>query len=119
MKKSDALPGKYLAQGDFDPPVTAQIDQLVLEDIKDMQTGLTKNKPVIYLRSPHGELDISRGIVIGPTTWDSIAEITGKEDADDWTGAWVKVYRDANVTFGGKKVGGIRFSGPDEGSVFD
>ncbi len=109
MKKNDAMPGKYLGQDDFPLPCTAIINEVILEQIKDMDTEMNKTKAVLYLIGPSLEgVDISRGIILNNTNWDSLEEITGKDDSDDWIGTHIEVYVDPNIRFGGKKVGGVR-----------
>lgn len=49
------------------------------------------------------------------TNWDSVAEITGKDDDDDWIGSKIELYVDKNVTFGSKKIPAIRIRKPGGG----
>lgn len=42
------------------------------------------------------------------TNWDSMADITGKADDDEWIGAKVELWVDKNVMYGGKKIPAIR-----------
>ena len=42
------------------------------------------------------------------TNAELIGNITGSEDTDGWIGRKIVLYKDDNVSFGGKLVGGIR-----------
>lgn len=53
-----------------------------------------------------------RRLGLNSTNWDSIAEISGKDDDDHWVGTVVELWVDKNVTFGGKKIPAIRIRRP-------
>ena len=56
--------------------------------------------------------EVAKPMVLNGTNLDAIAEVTGSDDTDLWPGKQVVLYTDANVTFGGKRVGGIRVRAP-------
>lgn len=56
------------------------------------------------------EVDQKLGLNI--TNWDSMAEITGKDDDDHWIGAKVELWVDKNVKFGNKTIPAIRIRRP-------
>ena len=104
MKRNEALPGKYLAKEDFDPPRVVEIQKVAIEEIEG--GGSVENKPILYFKGSR------RGIVLNGTNWDLIVKITGKDDSDDWYGAQIEVYHDPSIRFGPRKVGGIRVRAP-------
>jgi hypothetical protein len=108
MRKGDALPGKYLAKEDFPAPTLVKIDVVTLEMVKS-DRGPDERKPVLYFKdSSNDGLDLARGIILNVGNWEACEEITGEDDSDNWANKQIVVYVDPDVTFGGKRVGGIR-----------
>lgn len=117
MKRNQALPSKYLGQEDFPNAVQCEIAEVVMEEIEDRDKGITKTKAVLYVRhASDRQLDTERGLVLNCTNWDAIAEMRGESpnetDTDEWIGMLIVLYKDANVMFGKKKVGGVRIRAP-------
>ena len=56
-------------------------------------------------------------LVLNTTNGEAIAEICGSDDGDAWTGKRIELYNDPNVSFAGKRTGGIRVRKPAEASV--
>ncbi len=110
MKRHEALPSQYLSKEDFDPPVLCQVAVVAIESLKT-DRGEEK-KPVLYIMGPSRNVDVTRGIILNGTNWDTLVEITGKQDSDEWEKARIVVYHDTEVRFGGKKIGGIRIRAP-------
>ena len=80
-----------------------------MESVKNQDTGIEDPKPVLYVTNPSNPtLDTARGIILNAGNWDACEEITGQNDSDNWKGSEIVVYVDPNVTFGNRKVGGIR-----------
>lgn len=69
-------------------------------------------KPVIYLKG------IPKGWPANITALGSLAEMTGSQDTDDFTGTPIEIYVDPDVSYGGKRVGGIKLRPPSK-SDFD
>ena len=112
MKKSEALPGKYLAKGDFDKPTLVKINRVELEGVKN-DRGEFEDKPVLYVDSPSNpQLDCTRGIILNVGNWEACEEIDGADDSDAWVGTEIVIWTDESVMFGAKKVGGIRIRKP-------
>ena len=108
MRKGDALPGKYLSKDDFLEPTLVTIDVQTLEMVKS-DRGPDERKPVLYFKNAsNSDLDLARGIILNVGNWEACEEITGEADSDDWANKQIVVYVDPEVTFGSKKVGGIR-----------
>lgn len=102
MRTGEAFPSTYLKKEDIgDARVRVTIDRVVIEDL---QNGDHKErKPVVYFRGKE------KGLVLNVGNAQAITEIAGGEDEmDNWSGIQVALYVDRNVTFGGKRVGGIR-----------
>lgn len=56
--------------------------------------------------------EIDKPMVLNSVNGQLIAQITGSEDSDGWTGAQIELYNDPNIMFGGKLTGGIRVCAP-------
>ena len=110
------FPGKYLAKGDFEPPIKATISRVAEEKMKG------EDKTVFYFSNPSSEMDISRGVVCNKTNWKTIARMHGQDpddptiDDQQWTGTEIVLYNDPSVTYyndDGEEIrGGIRMRPP-------
>lgn len=56
--------------------------------------------------------ELAKPLVLNSTNGQILAALLKSENSDDWTGKKVELYRDPNVSFGGKLVGGIRCRAP-------
>ena len=56
--------------------------------------------------------DLEKPLVLNMTNAETIASILGSDDTDDWMGKQIVVYNDPNVSFAGKRTGGIRVRAP-------
>ncbi len=106
MRRHEALPSKFLAKEDFDPAVTVSIVRVAIEEVTG--ESAPEDKPILYITDPSSPVDTTRGIVLNGINWDTIAEISGKDDSDDWGGERIEIFHDPSVRFGNRKVGGIR-----------
>ncbi len=99
MKRNDRFPKRFLTKEDVGDGLTACI--AALED-QEIQTGngSTENKLVCILQD-------QKPFVVNRENYDRIADLYGEDD-DDWAGHWITLYHDPSVSFGGKRVGGIR-----------
>jgi hypothetical protein len=104
MKKRDAYPSKYFKATDFpDKPMVLKIEMTRLEPFEN--NGKSEEKLVMYF------VGQKSGLVVGPTVWEQIADVTGSDDTEDWPGHWLELYRD-KTPFGGKMVDCIRVRKP-------
>lgn len=55
-----------------------------------------------------------KALICNRTNWNSIVDITGEEDSDDWVGKKIKLVV-ARVDFQGKRVNAIRVDPPSNG----
>lgn len=113
MRRNQALPSNYLSKEDFPKPVQAEVAEVIMEKMP----GDGKMKPVVYIRNASDrELDVERGIILNGTNWDAIAEMRGEDpnetETDRWIGTLIVIFNDPNVSFGGKRTGGIRIRAP-------
>jgi hypothetical protein len=105
MKKRDAYPSKYFKATDFpDKPMVLKIEMTRLETFEN--NGKSAEKLVMYF------VGQKSGLVVGPTVWEQIADVTGSDDTEDWPGHWLELYRN-KTPFGGKMVDCIRVRKPD------
>lgn len=61
--------------------------------------------------------EFDKGMVLNWTNIQLTAKALGTEETDEWIGKKIVVYEDANVSFGGKLVGGIRVRAAKKTSV--
>lgn len=103
MNINDLKQSKYLKQSDVTPPVLATIDRLNRENVAP--EGDEEIKPVLYFS---GDL---KPFVVNWTNLQLIAEFLG-EETDDWAGKQIVLFNDPNVSYAGKRTGGIRVRAP-------
>jgi hypothetical protein len=100
MKASDIFQGKSLKAEDIigkEPIVT--IERVERKKFDDGE------KAIISF------VGKEKSLVCNRTNWNSIVDITGCEDSDDWTGKRIKLVV-ARVDFQGKRVNAIRIDPP-------
>ena len=104
MKRSDAFPTKYMSKDDVKAPVIGVIARVVNETLG--QGDDQEIKPVMYFSSGP-----EKPMVVNATNWMSVESIYGDE-SDNWTGKPIEVWVDPSVSFGGKRIGGLRLRAP-------
>ena len=105
MLKTQAMPSKYLKQGDIPKPVLVTIQRVALEELESSDDS-TSEKPILHF------LESISPMVLNATNWDLIEEGLGLMDSDDWGGHQIVIEVDKNVRFQGKRVGGLRVRMP-------
>ena len=103
MKGSDIFSGKSLKAEDIkghEPIVT----------IESVEMKKFDDGPKAIIKFAGKE----KTLVCNRTNWNSIVDITGEEDSDDWAGHKVKLVV-ARVDFQGKRVDAIRIDPPGSG----
>lgn len=108
MRKSQTYGGNFLKSESLETG-NGQHKTMVLTLTGDIETTKFddgKEQRVIGFKETEQRLGLNA------TNWDSIAEISGKDDDEQWVGTVIEVYFDKNVSFGGKKIGGIRIRKP-------
>lgn len=96
---------RFLKKEDCDPPITVTIKTLTEENV-----AMEGQNPDYRWALHFDELD--KPMILNSTNGQSVAEITGSEETDEWSGQKVMLYMDPSVMFGGKKMGGIRIRKP-------
>ena len=113
MKLSDIKESKYLAKDDCgEAGIVLTIDRVVGEKVGEDQRGNEEHKPVMHFQEQN-----VKPLIVNVTNFETIAEGTGLDDSDNWGGQRIKVYNDPNVSFAGKRTGGIRVRTPKKGST--
>lgn len=112
MKMNDAFPGKYLKQEDFEPEKVMTIKGANYFMLKKDDGTEEKKVGIIFEEDP-------RPLIMNKTNWADLGNILGSTDSDDWIGQKATFYRDPNVRFGSKVVGGIKVKeAPQDGVSF-
>jgi hypothetical protein len=108
MRTGAAFPSKNLKQEDIgDKHVRVVMARVVVETVG--QGDDQEQKPVLYFKGH------DKGLVLNRTNADTITDIVGTDEMDDWGGKAIVLYVDRNVMMGGKRVGGIRITAPPNG----
>ena len=96
---------KFLRKADVDPPVLVTIGELEQVDVS-MPGEPKEMKYALHFA------ELEKPLIMNSTNAELIKNITGSEDTDGWIGRKIVLYKDDNVSFGGKLVGGIRARAP-------
>lgn len=91
----------YLKAEELVRPTVITVEKVAAEVLE--HEGREEEKLVLYAARA------SRGIALSKTGISQLTEIFNSDDTDDWLRKRCVVFCDASVTFGGRKVGGIRF----------
>jgi hypothetical protein len=85
VKKTDFWESRYFkAADDLDQPLVLTIEKVKRETLKNGDREDTK--PVAYFEGTE------KGLVLNMTNWDSIADIAGDGDTDEWPGVKVELF---------------------------
>lgn len=101
-----SMPSKYLAKEDIHGEMTVTIKDCASELIG--QGKEAEEKWILYFE------ETTKGVVINATNLDTLVELFGSDESEDWEGETIVLYVDPDVRYAGKKVGGIRFKGVQE-----
>jgi hypothetical protein len=103
MKSNQVFPSRWFKAADLEPNgEVVTIRKTVMEEIGEER----ERKPVMTFE------ETDQALVINITNWNSIAELTGKDDSDDWPGHAIKLVR-VKVPFGKKTVDAVRVEAAD------
>lgn len=98
MKANDIFSSKYLNASDLrGRDVTVTIDRVEVEKMPN--SG--EKKPALYFRGK------DKGLLVNKTNFNTIAEVLGADDTDDWEGKQITLYP-TETDFQGKMVDCIR-----------
>jgi hypothetical protein len=101
---------KYLKKEDIPSPVNTSILWIKEEEVTAPGKG-TEPRLVLYLDG------LKKGLVLNTANAETLAELTGTDDYEEWADTTVQLCVDPDVTYGGKKIGGIRIRKPVPVSV--
>jgi hypothetical protein len=99
--------GNYLKKEDFPSPVISHVTD-ALEKL--IATPGKPPKPKIVLNFD----GITKGLVLNMANGDVLFDMTGSEDPSEWIGTRVELYADPDVSYAGKRVGGVRLRDPNK-----
>jgi hypothetical protein len=101
----DLKQSRFLTQKEVDPAVLVTI-----RSYEQVNVAMEGADPEYRYTLTFNELE--KPMTLNSTNGQIIAAIFGSEEFDDWIGEKIVLYRDPNVSFGGKLVGGIRCRAP-------
>lgn len=104
MKRNEAFPSKYMSKEDVDPPIIGTITSLTREKLKSDEGDETKT--VMLFKEEN-----LKPFILNNVNW-MVCEDAYGEDSDTWLGKTIELYKDPNVMFGAKRVGGVRIRVP-------
>jgi hypothetical protein len=104
MRKDDLWPSKFLKASDFPEPRTLKIKRARVETLKN-KSG-EDEKLIVYFE---GE---TRGLALNRVNFDSIVDITGEDDSDNWAGHFVVLYA-TTTQMNGEEVPCVRVRAPE------
>ncbi len=99
----------------FGVPQVLTIKDWEVVEFKDQKTDILQKKLALIV-------DDDQKLLLNKENTRTLIEMFGTQETDDWVGREIEVYYEPNVTFGGKRVGGVRVRPPrgeDQNSVFD
>jgi hypothetical protein len=106
-KRDDVFPSKYLRASDLNgKPLVVVIASAELETMKTPE-GKMQPKTVLTFRG------IKKSLPLNRTNWDKVADITGKDDSDDWPGDRLELFP-TTTEMKGETVDCIRVRKPDQ-----
>lgn len=103
MQRRDMLPSKYLKQADFDTVGTILTISSASQKQNVAKPDETPDYKHILYFFEMGEV----GLVLNGHNTNFLFDVLG-ESSEEWVGQEVVMYVDPNVTFGEKRVGGLR-----------
>ena len=98
MTRNQIFPSRWLKAADL----PADGEQVTIGKVSVEPVGEEREeKPVMTFD------ELEKELVVNVTNWNSVAEITGEEDSDQWAGSRIKLIK-RKVPFGTKQVDAIR-----------
>ena len=109
-KRHEVFPSRYLQAADLGgKPINVVIEKAPLERLKNKNGG-EELKTVLYFRGAKKTMPLNR------TNWDSVADITGEDDSENWPGHQIQLYP-TTTPFGADVVECIRIRAPEQGEL--
>jgi hypothetical protein len=107
VTRQEAFPSRWLSAADFPKPVVLEISETAPETVRG-NDGRAVKKLTVYFRGQR------KALIVNATNFDSIANITGEFDSDNWIGHQVELFA-TTTEMAGKSTPCIRVRAP--GSV--
>ncbi len=101
---------QYLKKEDLSDPVDTELLFGKEEKVTAPGKG-TKTRLVAYFDG------LSKGLVMNKANCEILAQLTGTDDPNEWKDVALQLYVDPDVTYGGRKTGGIRIRKPAPVSI--
>ena len=96
---------QYLKKEDLSDPVDTELLLVKEEKVTTPGKGTT-TRLVAYFEG------LSKGLVLNTANCETLFEITGTDDPNEWKDVPLQLYVNPDVKYGGKKTGGIRIRKP-------
>jgi len=100
MVSVDSLFGNYLKSGDFPKEQEVEVQSVSVEQFG--REDDSERKAVVFFRG------LEKGLVLNKINAETLRDIAGTPELDDWGGVKLIIFTDPNVQFSGKRVGGLR-----------
>ncbi len=101
--KARKFVSEYIKSKDLARPITVTIISVEARSFEDPETKRKRDSLVVFFK----ELD--QGVVLCKASTGQLIELCSTDETDEWVGKKVVLFRDDNVTYMGKKIGGLRF----------
>jgi len=111
MKRQDVFKSTFLSQTDVARPLVFTIAKVAMEVIG---SGAEREEKAVV----HFSGDQEKPMVLNNFNWTVCEDLFGQE-SDFWIGKQIEVYVDPNVSFGGKRTGGLRLRSPNKFAIVD
>lgn len=108
VTQAELFPSRFLNASNVDQnhPLVATIEFAKTETLEG-KNGNAEEKLILYFS------DCKQTLALNGVNFDSIVEITGKDDSDDWAGTKIEVFR-TMTEMAGKRTPCIRVRAPQE-----
>jgi hypothetical protein len=104
MKSTQIFPSRWLKPADLESDSEHfTVKKVVMEEVGEKR----ESKPVMTFK------ETDKALILNFTNWNSIAELTGKDDSDDWPGHKIKLVR-VKLQIRKEIVDAIRIEAPDD-----
>jgi len=110
MKIDQVKSSRFLKKEDIGDGLLVTIKKVEMKNVAPADT-----EPDVKPCCHFDEAD--KPLVLNVTNFQTITDITGEDDSDNWIGKQITLYFDSSIFFSGKKVGGIRVRAPRPGKA--
>jgi hypothetical protein len=100
VTRSELFPSRFINAANLERPMAVTIEFAKKERLENLK-GESEDKLVVYFN------DCKQNLACNATNLDSICNVTGQYDSDNWGGHKIELYRD-QTRIGGKTVPCVR-----------